>query len=61
MLTGATSKTRDHARSAGELRAALGSRPEQVRSASAAHGDERTLLELAYLLESEQPFPRIQD
>ncbi|MGN6251631.1 MAG: amidase [Marmoricola sp.] len=28
---------------------------------SAAHGDERTLLELAYLLEAEQPFPRIQD
>ena len=28
---------------------------------SAAHGDERTLIELAYLLESEQPFPRIQD
>ncbi|MGW5223653.1 amidase [Nocardia niigatensis] len=25
----------------------------------AAHGDERTLIELAYLLESEQPFPRI--
>ena len=28
---------------------------------SAAHGDERTLIELGYLLESEQPFPRIQD
>ncbi|KAA1420949.1 amidase [Nocardioides humilatus] len=28
---------------------------------SAAHGDERTLLELAYLLEAEQPFARIQD
>ncbi|MEZ0579058.1 amidase [Nocardioides sp. MH1] len=28
---------------------------------SGAHGDERTLLELGYLLESEQPFPRIQD
>ena len=27
---------------------------------SAAHGDERTLLELAFLLESEQPFPRIR-
>ncbi|MFF0457652.1 amidase [Nocardia africana] len=26
---------------------------------SAAYGDERTLLELAYLLEAEQPFPRI--
>ncbi|MFJ9365609.1 amidase family protein [Nocardia sp. NPDC101769] len=26
---------------------------------SGAHGDERTLIELAYLLESEQPFPRI--
>ncbi|MGV9674026.1 amidase [Nocardia sp. NPDC003482] len=26
---------------------------------SAAHGDERTLLELAYLLEAEQPFPRL--
>jgi amidase len=28
---------------------------------SGAYGDERTLLELAYLLEAEQPFPRIQD
>jgi amidase len=28
---------------------------------SGAHGDERTLLELGYLLEAEQPFPRIQD
>lgn len=28
---------------------------------SGAHGDERTLLELAYLLEAEQPFARIQD
>lgn len=28
---------------------------------SAAYGDERTLIELAYLLEAEQPFPRIQD
>ncbi|NKY87890.1 amidase [Nocardia veterana] len=28
---------------------------------SAAHGDERTLIELAYLLEAEQPFPRIRD
>jgi uncharacterized protein (UPF0332 family) len=28
MLTGATSKTKDHAKSAGELRAALGTRPE---------------------------------
>lgn len=28
---------------------------------SAAHGDERTLLELAFLLEAEHPFPRIQD
>jgi amidase len=27
---------------------------------SAAHGDERTLLELAFLLEAEQPFPSIQ-
>jgi Asp-tRNAAsn/Glu-tRNAGln amidotransferase A subunit and related amidases len=26
---------------------------------STAHGDERTLLELAFLLEAEQPFPRI--
>jgi amidase len=26
---------------------------------SAAYGDERTLLELAYLLEAEQPFPTI--
>jgi amidase len=28
---------------------------------SAAHGDDRTLLELAFLLEAEQPFARIQD
>ncbi|WP_063012771.1 amidase [Nocardia kruczakiae] len=28
---------------------------------SAAYGDERTLIELAYLLEAEQPFPRIQE
>jgi amidase len=28
---------------------------------SAAYGDERTLLETAFLLEQEQPFPRIQD
>jgi amidase len=28
---------------------------------SAAHGDERTLLELAFLLEAEHPFARIQD
>ncbi|SHF50123.1 amidase [Jatrophihabitans endophyticus] len=28
---------------------------------TAAHGDERTLLELAYLLEAAQPFARIQD
>ncbi|MBU3062658.1 amidase [Nocardia sp. NEAU-G5] len=28
---------------------------------SAAYGDERTLIELAYLLEAENPFPRIQD
>lgn len=28
---------------------------------SGAYGDERTLLEIAYLLEAEQPFPRIQD
>lgn len=28
---------------------------------SAAYGDERTLLELAYLLEAERPFARIQD
>jgi amidase len=28
---------------------------------SGTHGDERTLIELAYLLEAEQPFPRIQD
>ncbi len=28
---------------------------------SAAHGDERTLLELAYALEAERPWPRIQD
>jgi hypothetical protein len=28
MLTGATSKAKDHAKSAGELRAALGPRPE---------------------------------
>jgi amidase len=28
---------------------------------SAAHGDERTLLEIAYELELERPFPRIQD
>jgi amidase len=27
----------------------------------AAHGDERTLIETAFLLEQEQPFPRIQD
>lgn len=27
----------------------------------AAHGDERTLLELAYSLEAEKPWPRIQD
>jgi amidase len=27
---------------------------------SAAHGDERTLLELAYLLEAEIAFPRIE-
>jgi amidase len=28
---------------------------------SAAHGDERTLLEVAFALEAEHPFPRIQD
>jgi amidase len=28
---------------------------------SAAYGDERTLLETAYLIEAEQPFPRITD
>ena len=28
---------------------------------SVAHGDERTLLELAYALEADQPWPRIQD
>jgi amidase len=28
---------------------------------SGAHGDERTLLESAFLLEAEQPFPRITD
>ena len=28
---------------------------------SAAHGDERTLLELAFLLEAENPFPKITD
>ncbi len=28
---------------------------------SAAYGDERTLIETAFLLEQEQPFPRIQD
>ncbi|WP_460603869.1 amidase [Jatrophihabitans fulvus] len=28
---------------------------------SAAHGDERTLIELAYTLEAARPFPRIQD
>lgn len=28
---------------------------------SAAHGDERTLLEVAYALEAQRPFPRIQD
>lgn len=28
---------------------------------SAAYGDERTLIEAAFLLEQEQPFPRIQD
>jgi amidase len=28
---------------------------------SGAHGDERTLLETAFLLEAEQPFPRIDD
>jgi amidase len=28
---------------------------------SAAHGDERTLLEVAFGLEAERPFPRIQD
>jgi amidase len=28
---------------------------------SAAHGDERTLIELAYALEAEFPFARIQD
>jgi amidase len=27
---------------------------------SAAHGDERTLLETAFALEAEHPFPRIQ-
>jgi amidase len=27
---------------------------------SAAYGDERTLLEIAFALEGEQPFPRIQ-
>jgi amidase len=28
---------------------------------SAAYGDERTLIETAFLLEQEQPFPRIED
>ncbi len=28
---------------------------------SAAHADERTLIETAFLIEAEQPFPRIQD
>jgi amidase len=28
---------------------------------SAAHGDERTLLEVAFLLEAEHPFPKITD
>ena len=28
---------------------------------SGAHGDERTLIELAYALEAEFPFARIQD
>jgi amidase len=28
---------------------------------SGAYGDERTLLETAFLLEAEQPFPRITD
>jgi amidase len=28
---------------------------------SAAHGDERTLIETAFLLEQQQAFPRIQD
>jgi amidase len=28
---------------------------------SAAHGDDRTLLEVAFALEAERPFPRIQD
>jgi amidase len=28
---------------------------------SAAYGDERTLLEVAFALEAEHPFPRIQD
>jgi amidase len=27
---------------------------------SAAHGDERTLLEIAYLIEAEQPFPQLR-
>jgi len=35
MLTGATSKAKDHARSAGELRAALGARPEAASAEKA--------------------------
>ena len=35
MLTGATSKAKDHARSAGELRTALGSRPEAASAEKA--------------------------
>jgi uncharacterized protein (UPF0332 family) len=35
MLTGATSKAKDHARSAGELRAALGTRPEATSAEKA--------------------------